>query len=117
MMVKFFPSSGSNRSTDLVEQTDNCYRTQVYVKPTNVGKCLNATSECPESYKKSVVAAYVKRALTHSTSWDEVHEELERVRQLLTNNGFRDELIVNKRITEFIKRASTTKKEQQQQQQ
>ena len=47
-----------------VMQKENEYATKVYTKPTNVGRCLNGKSECSESYKKSDVAAYVKRALT-----------------------------------------------------
>ena len=77
----------------MVMQNDNRFQTKVYVKKTNVGRCLNARSECPDSYKRSVVAAYAKRALTHTTTWGEMHCELERVRQMLTNNGFRDDMI------------------------
>ena len=90
-----------------VEQADDSYNTQVYVKPTNIGRCLNARGECPDSYKRSVVAAYVKRALTHSKSWEDVHRELERIRQLLTNNGFRDEMIeqvISKRVNDYVNR-------------
>ena len=79
----------------MVKQVDNSFQTTVYVKPTNVGRCLNARGECPDSYKRSVDAAYAKRAFTHTTSWEQMHRELERVRQMLTNNGFQDGLIVD----------------------
>ena len=49
----------------LVQRGDGGFNTTVYTKPTNIGRCLNARGECPETYKRSVVSAYVNRALTH----------------------------------------------------
>ena len=46
---------------DITKQADK-FKTTVYTKPTNVGRCLNAKGECPEAYKRSVVASYVYRA-------------------------------------------------------
>ena len=63
------------------------------IRATNVDRCLNARGECPSSYKTSVIAAYVNRALTHCSNWTETHRELDRIRQLLTNNGYADRLI------------------------
>ena len=77
----------------LVSQKENKFDTTVYTKPTNTGRCLNARGECPESFKRSVVEAYVKRAITHCSSWKEVHRELERTAQTLTNNGYSDCMI------------------------
>ena len=48
----------------LITQQPDQFGTEVYIKPTNVGKCLNAKGECPEKYKRSVVATYVRRALS-----------------------------------------------------
>ena len=89
----------------LIEQTETQFKTKVYVKETNVGRCMNARGECPDSYKRSVIAAYVRRALTHCSTWDDVHQELERVRQMLTNNGYEDRMIeevVSKRLNNFL---------------
>ena len=36
--------------------------TKVYRKPTDKGWCLNANSECPELYKKSVIKSLIMRA-------------------------------------------------------
>ena len=77
---------------DITKRGDH-FSTKVYTKPTNVGRCLNARGECPTAYKRSVAAAYVNRALTHCSSWMETHRELDRIRQLLTNNGYNDQLI------------------------
>ena len=77
----------------MVEKEDNEISTTVYTKPTNIGRCLNARGECPDAFKKSVISAYVNRALTHCSSWRLVHSELDRVRQLLTNNGYSEDMI------------------------
>ena len=95
----------------LVKQQEGQFKTTVFTKTTNVGRCLNARGECPEAYKKSVVSAYVKRALTHCTSWREVNSELDRIRQLLTNNGYADRIIetaIKKKIDEFYQPTTTT---------
>ena len=52
-----------------VNRSINHFVTNVYTKPTNVGRCLNAEGECSEVYKRSVVSAYVNRALTHNQNW------------------------------------------------
>ena len=77
---------------DITKRGDH-FNTRVYTKATNVGRCLNARGECPIAYKRSVAASYVNRALTHCSNWTEIHRELDRIRQLLTNNGYNDHLI------------------------
>ena len=87
-----------------MKQADN-FKTTVYTKPTNVGRCLNAKGECPEAYKRSVVASYVHRALTHCSTWEETNKELNRVKQLLTNNGYSDYLIekvINETLNKYV---------------
>ena len=89
----------------MITQQQDHFDTGVYIKPTNVGKCLNARSECPDAYKRSVVAAYVRRALHYCTTWTAIQQELDRVRQLLTNNGYQDDLIeevIGRRITKLV---------------
>ncbi|XP_076056327.1 uncharacterized protein LOC143034276 [Oratosquilla oratoria] len=76
-----------------ITKDKNGFKTKVYTKDTNVGRCLNARGECPPAYKRSVAAAYINRALTRCSSWTETRHELERIRQLLTNNGYPDEMI------------------------
>lgn len=51
-----------------ITKDDNGSRTKVYTKATNVGHCFNARGECPAAYKRSVAAAYIKRALTHCST-------------------------------------------------
>ena len=64
------------------------FATDVYVKPTNLGRCMNGDGDCTDSYKRGVVRSYVRRALTHCSTWSLVDLELKRVRQMLVNNGY-----------------------------
>ena len=59
-------------------------------KPTNAGECLKANSECSDRYKRSVINNYLSRAYKISSNWDDFHLEIQRIRQLLINNGFTD---------------------------
>ena len=72
----------------LVKQDNERFNTEVYTKPTNPGLCLNGRSECPQKYKDSTIGAYIRRALTHCSTWKQVHQEIERSTQVLINNGF-----------------------------
>ena len=69
------------------EDTDS-FATAVYVKATNPGLCLHGESECPQRYKESTMASFFRRALTHCSTWTETQKEIERVQQLLVNNGY-----------------------------
>ena len=51
------------------------------------------------------MSAYAKRALTHCSSWDKVHAEFDRIRQLLTNNGYNDNMIeeiIGKALSKYM---------------
>ena len=88
----------------LVKKEENRYMTSVYTKSTNLGLCMNGKSECPDRYKKSVISAYVRRAVTHCSSWTSVHQELQRVSQVLVNNGHSSDEIqrcINKQMRNF----------------
>ena len=95
----------------LVKQRNGKFETTVFTKATNTGRCLNARGECPDNYKKSVVSAYVKRAFTHCSTWKDLHIELDRIRQLLTNNGYTDNMIeaaISKKMEEFNEQTTVT---------
>ena len=53
-----------------------------------MGLCLNGLSECPDRYKRTVISAYIKRALTHCSSWKSTTEEIDHSTQVLVNNGY-----------------------------
>ena len=72
----------------LIDSNGNQFHTDVYVKPTNQGRCMNASGDCNDAYRRGVISSYVKRALTHCSTWNNVNRELTRVRQMLINNGY-----------------------------
>ena len=74
----------------LVTTGINKFITTVYTKKTNVGMCLNAASECPKRYMKSVINSYVNRAFSHCSDWILFQKEIERFSQVLINNGYRN---------------------------
>ena len=76
------------RNRPIVKATPDKYTTGVYVKPTNTGQTLNAKSECPSKYKQSVLRAFITRAIKTSSTHELMDTELNRVRQLLVNNGY-----------------------------
>ena len=54
----------------------------------NIRLCLNGDIECSAKSKSTVIAAYTKRAITHCSSWTDVHKELDFVSQQLVHNGY-----------------------------
>ncbi|XP_050718033.1 uncharacterized protein LOC126999444 [Eriocheir sinensis] len=89
----------------MVHREDTSFSTEVYVKATNFGFCLNGASECPERYRRSVISAFVKRALTHTSVWAAANTELKRVSQLLANNGYPQQEIddgIKRRLDNFM---------------
>ena len=84
-----FPQDNTLPFLDVkVTLTRDQLTTSVYRKPTNIGLCLNGDSECPTKFKSSVISAYVNRALSHCSTWNAVHKELDCVTQQLVNNGY-----------------------------
>ena len=87
------------------------FNTTVYRKPTNLGHCLNGKSECPDAYKRSVMRAYIYRAIKHSSSWELVHQELDRIRQTLANNNYSQRDIdaeIERILSKYNSQAPTT---------
>ena len=79
----------------LVTNNANKFISTVYAKKTNLGFCLNAASECPKRYLNSVITSYVNRAFSHCSTWALIHKELERISQVLVNNGYKNSDIQN----------------------
>ena len=87
----------------LVEkQESNTYKTTVYRKPTDNGKCLNAISECPDRYKQSVIKGFLVRAKNRSTDREDMMVEISRSKQILINNGY-----TNKQVDMEIRKLLT----------
>ncbi|XP_076037514.1 uncharacterized protein LOC143022969 [Oratosquilla oratoria] len=72
----------------LLKVEEDTISTSVYVKSTNAGHCLNGQSECPDRFKETTIAAFVRRALSHCSEWKNVHREIDRVSQMLVDNGY-----------------------------
>ena len=72
----------------LLTQEENNISTKVYKKPTNMGLCLNGLSECPDRYRRSAINSYIRRALTHCSTWPSATNEIEDATQMLVNNGY-----------------------------
>ncbi|XP_076031965.1 uncharacterized protein LOC143019869 [Oratosquilla oratoria] len=53
----------------LVHRNTHSFSTEVYVKDVSLDFRLNGASVCPEKYRRSVVNSFVKRALTHYSTW------------------------------------------------
>ncbi|XP_064081643.1 uncharacterized protein LOC135198109 [Macrobrachium nipponense] len=77
----------------LVRKTEDGLHTSVYTKKTNLGLCLNGDSECPARLKSMTVRAFIRRALSHCSTWQDTHQELDRVSQVLVNNWYSNKLI------------------------
>ena len=71
-----------------IDASDKSFTTSVFRKPTDPGRCMSGDSECPDKYKESVIRAYINRAIKHCSTWPLLHQELQRVRQLLVNNRY-----------------------------
>ena len=99
----------------LVTAQEAGFKTTVYTKKTNTGLCLNGNSECPQNYINSTISAYIKRALTHCSTWENTHEELQRITQVLVNNGYKNTDINNaikKEINKFQHQTKTKNNEE-----
>ena len=72
-----------------IDASDGTFVTTVFRKPTDTGRCLSGDSECPDKYKDSVIRAYVNRAIKHCSTWPLLHQEFERIRQILVNNKYK----------------------------
>lgn len=71
-----------------VSTNESGFSTTVYIKQTNMGLCLDGNSECTQCYMHSTINAYIRHALTHCSTWKNVHQELERLTEMLINNGY-----------------------------
>jgi len=76
--------------------------TSVYTKETSTGQLLNYNSECPDKYKRGVIMNLLHRGRKISTSPDIFIKEIDRLKQIFSNNNYPQEFI-NKCIDEYHK--------------
>ena len=82
-------------------RSNGSFQTKVHVKSTNTGDCLNFNSITTDTYKTGVIKTMLHRAFKISSSWTTFHEEVNRLKQLFTNNNYPLKLIENQ-INKFI---------------
>ena len=78
-----------------VNISNNIVKTSVHVKSTNLGDCINFRSICPDKYKISVIKTFLYRAYEICSEWQSFHQEIVRLKQMLTNNNFPMNIIDN----------------------
>ena len=83
-------------------EKNNKLTTSVYIKPTSNGDCLNFESICPDRYKTGVVKTLLHRGYAISADWNEFHEEINRIKQLLTNNNF-PMRVIDDEVNKFLR--------------
>ena len=72
----------------MIDASSGEFITDVFRKPTDLGRCMNGEGDCTDSYKTGVIRAYIRRAIRNCSTWELLHRELQRVRQILVNNGY-----------------------------
>ena len=72
----------------LIRKQYQTFSTSVYVKPTNTGDLLNFDSACPDRYKTGLFEGLLHRSFAISDSWESFHDDVGRIKQLLTNNNY-----------------------------
>ena len=76
----------------LITRTDNNVTTTIYTKATSTGECINFNSLCPDRYKIAVIKNFLHRAFAICSTWELFHIEVTRIKQLLVNNNFPNQL-------------------------
>ena len=81
------------------------FSTTVYIKPTDTGTYSNYNSHIPLTYKKSIIKTLVHRAIKYCSTWDSLHQECNRIKQIFANNHFPQaivEQIINNAVSKHI---------------
>ena len=84
-----------------VTSTQDGFNTKVYHKPTDYGKFLNASSECPDKYKRSVITNLINRAYRYNRNWEDFHSEINIIKQTLVNNNYSN-LMIDNEIRKYL---------------
>ena len=90
----------------LLHRRNDHVDTTVFTKTTNTGECLNFQSLCPLKYKISVIKTFLHRSYAINSNWSLFHADLQRIRQILVNNGFPISMI-DKQVAIFLDKKFT----------
>jgi len=72
----------------IINRCRDNFETSVHIKKTSSGDCINYKSICPDRYKIGIIKTLLNRGFRISSNWSLFHEEINRIKQLLTNNNF-----------------------------
>lgn len=75
--------------------------TEVYIKETFDGNYLNYSSICPMRYKTGIIKTLLHRASLISSSWIIFNNEVNRLKQILVNNGY-PLFVIDKQVNNFM---------------
>jgi hypothetical protein len=84
-----------------INNCQNDLKTSVHTKETSSGDCINYLSLAPQRYKTGVIKTMLHRAYKICSDWEAFHNEVNRLKQLFTNNNFPMDLI-DKEINKFL---------------
>ena len=85
---------------------NNSFVTSVYSKPTSSDECLNYRSIAPERYKTGVIKTILHRAHKTTSSPTLFDLEVNRIRQILTDNDYPSS-IIDGEVAKFRSRIAT----------
>ena len=85
----------------IIDSNETQFKTNIYRKPTNFGTCMNGAGECTEKYKNSVIHNFLNRAYKVNQNWQDLHTEIQYIKQMLINNNYSNTL-VDKQISKFL---------------
>ena len=104
-VLKFTHELEKNKTINFLDvkitASHQALNTEVYVKPTNSGQCINFNSIAPTRYKTGVIKTLLNRAYKISSTYESLHLEIDRLKQLFTNNNFPMK-IIDKEISNFL---------------
>ena len=89
-----------------VKRVQSNFITSVYRKPTFSGVYTHYTSYLPDVYKESLVSTLLYRAYRICTNWNEIHKETIQIKQIMTKNGYPENLL-DKLISSFYRKMCT----------
>ena len=73
----------------MILNDDGTLKTKIYCKPTHTDQCLNWDSNHHLEHKRSVVHTLLRRAEIVVSEPEDVREEVNQIKKVLTVNGYK----------------------------
>ena len=110
-MLKFTFDIESSKSIPfldtLITRTTLNINTKVFVKTICTNECLNYDSIYPDQYKIGAIENFLHRAYNICSTWNTFDAEVSRIRKVLVNNNFPNN-IIEKTIQTFLRNKRLT---------